>query len=129
MSSILSQLFHKTTPKQSTFSLPKRIIFVRHGESLGNVDERAYSETPDWKISMTKRGFRQAENAGHRLIELCRNETVFAYVSPYQRTMQTFQTMKSKIEAESPPPLELIGWRQEPRIAEQQFGNFQVSTK
>ena len=30
--------------------LPKRIILVRHGESLGNVDEQYYENTPDWKI-------------------------------------------------------------------------------
>jgi broad specificity phosphatase PhoE len=132
MSSILSQLFHKASVKGASvkgphLSLPKRIIFIRHGESMGNVDERAYSETPDWKICMTKRGFKQAENAGKTLAELCRGEKIFVYVSPYLRTMQTWQQIKSVMEAESPPPTEIIGWRQEPRVSEQQFGNFQVS--
>ena len=33
---------------------PKRIILVRHGESLGNVDESAYCSISDWKIPLTE---------------------------------------------------------------------------
>ena len=29
--------------------LPRRIILVRHGQSLGNVDETVFTHTPDWK--------------------------------------------------------------------------------
>ena len=31
----------------------RRIILVRHGESEGNKDERAYVHTPDWRIALT----------------------------------------------------------------------------
>ncbi len=44
-----------------------RIILVRHGESLGNIDERAYATTADWRIPLTDLGREQARNAG-RLI-------------------------------------------------------------
>jgi hypothetical protein len=45
-------------PKQrhkAKYLLPKRIILIRHGESLGNIDDTAYATIPDWKIPMTRR--------------------------------------------------------------------------
>ena len=45
-------------PKQgqkAKYLLPKRIILLRHGESLGNIDDTAYATIPDWKIPMTRR--------------------------------------------------------------------------
>jgi type I restriction-modification system DNA methylase subunit len=41
-------------PKDS--ERPFRIFLVRHGESLGNVDETAYQRMPDAKIPLTQRG-------------------------------------------------------------------------
>ena len=52
------------------FRLPKRIILVRHGESLGNVDEGAYADTPDWSIPLTDEGKLQAQHLGGQLKEL-----------------------------------------------------------
>jgi hypothetical protein len=46
-----------------------RIILIRHGESLGNIDERAYATTADWRIPLTELGREQARNAG-RLIAM-----------------------------------------------------------
>ena len=39
---------------------PKRIILLRHGQSLGNVDESAYVTTADWRIPLTDLGKDQA---------------------------------------------------------------------
>ena len=47
--------------------LPRRIILMRHGESVGNIDETAYSTIPDWKIPLTKLGKEQATQAGKKL--------------------------------------------------------------
>jgi len=47
--------------------LPRRIILVRHGQSLGNVDELAYCTIPDWKIPLTETGKRQATEVGRRI--------------------------------------------------------------
>jgi broad specificity phosphatase PhoE len=124
MSSFLSRFL---ITSENKFLLPKRIILVRHGESLGNEDESAYSKIPDWKIGLTNRGEQQSKQAGQDLAELCRGERLFTYVSPYDRTMQTWQFMKEELQApkSGEPLVTLIGTRQEPRIAEQQFGNFQ----
>jgi hypothetical protein len=56
--------------------LPKRIILVRHGESIGNLDEGAYCHTPDSQISLTSRGREQAENLGHNLKKIVQDGIV-----------------------------------------------------
>jgi broad specificity phosphatase PhoE len=99
---------------------PARIILVRHAESTGNVDESAYVTTPDWRIPLTAKGMDQATEAGKKLREIVKGGELFFYYSPYKRTRQTMECMKSAFEES-----ELIGEREEPRIAEQQFGNFQ----
>jgi hypothetical protein len=52
-----AQFFSSTTSnhQKTKYLLPKRIILLRHGESLGNVDDTAYSTIPDWKIPLTRR--------------------------------------------------------------------------
>jgi broad specificity phosphatase PhoE len=107
------------------YSRPKRIILVRHGQSMGNVDETAYATTPDWKIPLTEKGKQQADAAGETLSSLLLpGESLSTYVSPYERTMETWQVMKQTIMDQN-PSIQMVGTRQEPRIAEQQFGNFQ----
>jgi len=106
--------------------LPKRIILMRHGESLGNVDETSYANIPDWKIPLTRRGERQAKKAGNDLLQLCQGESLFTYTSPYVRTTETWDIVKDLLSKED---VRIIGTREEPRIAEQQFGNFQNPNK
>ena len=97
-----------------------RIILVRHGESLGNIDERAYGETADWRIPLTKRGREQARLAGTKVATHINSGNIFFYVSPYLRTRQTLREILHEIKSE-----QLLGVREDPRISEQQFGNFQ----
>ena len=146
-----------TVPSTTTTPLPKRIILLRHGESLGNVDENSYSHIPDWKIPLTRRGERQSLKAATDLVKLLQSddeesETLFAYCSPYKRTNETWEIMRDYIiqdaeeetydetddsnnknreeketkSATTTTRIELLGTREEPRIAEHQFGNFQV---
>lgn len=100
---------------------PKRIILIRHGESLGNVDEKAYVTTPDWKVPITPKGRYQANEAGVKLNSLISaDEFIILYYSPYLRTRQTVQEIVRHLH-----PKQIISSREEPRISEQQFGNFQ----
>jgi len=123
-----------TTPKRALPGIHK-IIIIRHGESLGNIDERAYGETADWRIPLTKRGREQARLAGKKVashlapssiqhntdtIESTRSNNIFFYVSPYLRTRQTLREILHEI-----PSDQILGIREDPRISEQQFGNFQ----
>lgn len=110
----------------------RRILLIRHGESLGNIDERAYGKTADWQIPLTKRGREQARIAGKKVashimpsIQSAQsssksNNSIFFYVSPYLRTRQTLREILSEI-----PKEKILGIREDPRISEQQFGNFQ----
>jgi broad specificity phosphatase PhoE len=99
---------------------PKRIILIRHGESLGNVDESAYVATPDWKVPLTPNGRQQAFQAGKDLKSVVGNGQVFCYYSPYSRTKETMNELCQHLQKD-----QIISIREEPRISEQQFGNFQ----
>jgi bisphosphoglycerate-dependent phosphoglycerate mutase len=47
--------------------LPRRIILVRHAESLGNRDPTAYTALPDPKVPLTELGKKQAREAGRKI--------------------------------------------------------------
>ncbi|CAN6202837.1 unnamed protein product [Urochloa humidicola] len=105
---------------------PRRIVLVRHGESEGNVDEAAYSRVPDPRIGLTGKGWSDAEVCGRRLRDLFSDGgttvdwKVYFYVSPYRRTLETLRGIGHAFE-----PHRIAGVREEPRIREQDFGNFQ----
>jgi len=95
---------------------PKRIILVRHGESLGNVDQYVYEKMPDHKVPLTDKGIKQALNVGKELKAIIGDESVQFYVSPYLRTRQTIDNIASSFEENE--------WhlREDPRLREQEYG-------
>lgn len=132
-----SNIFPRLFSKQVEFKLPKRIILVRHGESVGNVNEEEYATTPDWAIPLTEKGKEQAKQLGAHIHEIIGSgmfklttvtksdlsvtpDPVLIYCSPYVRSKQTLKYMMMNMEAN-----EIVDAREEPRMAEQQFGNFQ----
>ncbi|KAL1811805.1 hypothetical protein ACET3Z_021870 [Daucus carota] len=110
--------------------LPKRIILVRHGESQGNRDGTAYTVTPDYKIPLTALGLQQSKIAGEKIRRVISNDDrqvnwkVYFYVSPYERTRATLREIGRSFSRKS-----VIGGREEVRIREQDFGNFQESER
>jgi len=121
----VSEKIPLSNPAASSVALPprpRRIILVRHGESQGNVDETVYTRVPDPKISLTEKGMAQAEECGKRIKEMIEKEQgqdwqVYFYVSPYKRTLQTLQHLARPFERSR-----IAGFREEPRIREQDFG-------
>jgi len=107
-----------------TRRLPKRIVLVRHGESEGNVDESAYTRTPDSQVPLTARGHDQAESTGRRLREMMDGDendyNLFFYISPYRRSKETAIGIAKAFEGRK-----ILGVREEPQLREQDFGNFQ----
>jgi len=99
---------------------PQRLIFVRHGESEGNVNRAITQSVPDHCLHLTANGRKQALAAGQRLREIVGDESVTFIVSPYTRALETmngiFRAFKDKNEE---PP-----WREDVRIREQEHGNF-----
>ncbi|BFG37026.1 hypothetical protein CerSpe_233000 [Prunus speciosa] len=111
--------------------LPKRIILMRHGESQANIDTATYSTIPHNKIPLTDVGLAQAHLAGahlHRVISdidtNSPNWRVYFYVSPYERTRSTLCQIGPSFSR-----TRVIGVREECRIREQDFGNFQAQDR
>ncbi|MFF8993964.1 histidine phosphatase family protein [Streptomyces sp. NPDC014983] len=96
---------------------PRRIVLVRHGESTGNTDDSVYEREPDHALALTELGRRQAEETGEHLRELFGSERVSVYVSPYRRTHETLRAFRLDPD--------LIRVREEPRLREQDWGNWQ----
>ncbi|HMW00432.1 MAG TPA: phosphoglycerate mutase family protein [Acidobacteriota bacterium] len=74
---------------------PRRIILIRHGESEGNADREMYQTTPDCKLNLTDLGREQAREAENTIKSIIGDSSVYAYISPYYRTRQTFEEFES----------------------------------
>ncbi|KAK9376803.1 histidine phosphatase superfamily [Lipomyces chichibuensis] len=120
---------------------PRLIILLRHGESESNCtftprhlrlslitkvliseigDKSINRYVPNHKVPLTSRGHEQALAAGKRLREiLLPGENVLIYTSPYRRTRETTEEIVSQLDG--------VEYRvyEEPRLREQDFGNFQ----
>lgn len=103
--------------------LPKRIILVRHGQSEGNVDSSIYGKLADNKINLTEKGKKQALQAGKELKKMLKNESITFYVSPYKRTLQTYENIIKSLTNNN------IQTFIDSRIREQEYGNMYSITK
>ena len=103
---------------------------MRHGESRGNLDYSAYSTTPDHQIPLTEVGLAQAQDAGARLRHLISTASttdswrVHCYGSPDARAQSTLKELGRSFTKKR-----IIGVREECRIREQDYGNFQVEER
>ena len=141
--------------KYNASIMPLKLILIRHGQSLGNVNEKLYATTPDNAMPLTELGWEQARAAGQQLKQLLTtttttstssstsNETgVHFIVSPYVRTVETFHGIVSawcdpsefdhisnyeqRLNAWYSRLMDLgLTWAEDPRIREQDFGNYQ----
>ncbi|EXJ87693.1 hypothetical protein A1O1_04618 [Capronia coronata CBS 617.96] len=113
---------------------PRLIIIIRHAQSEGNRDKTIHQTTPDHKVGLTPEGHRQALEAGQKLRDLLRNDdTVHFFISPYRRTRETTEGILNGLTANQPvaSPFQRshIKVYEEPRLREQDFGNFQPGTE
>ncbi|KAH9838842.1 phosphoglycerate mutase-like protein [Teratosphaeria destructans] len=115
---------------------PRLIILVRHAQSEGNKNREVHQFIPDHRVKLTDEGHRQAEEAGRRLRALLRpDDTLQVFTSPYRRTRETTEGLLKTLTARpdpddphaTPSPISRskIKVYEEPRIREQDFGNFQ----
>ena len=95
---------------------PKRIILIRHGESQANVDRYLFGRVPDYTIELTDKGREQAKEAGKKLKELVKDESVYFYVSPFWRARSTFEGLAYAF------PRKQFEYSEEPRLREQEWG-------
>lgn len=83
-----------------------RIVLVRHGESEGNVDDKAYADIGDPKIGLTQRGWGQADRAGKFLTDFYSQDRQPGrkvpwpkiWVSSYQRPKETLAGIMNSID-------------------------------
>ncbi|KAF2458796.1 histidine phosphatase superfamily [Lineolata rhizophorae] len=109
---------------------PRMIILVRHAQSEGNKNRDIHQFIPDHRVKLTADGHAQAEEAGRRLRSLLKpDDTLQFYTSPYRRTRETTEGMLRSLTSDdptpSPWPRHTIKVYEEPRLREQDFGNFQ----
>ncbi len=95
---------------------PKRVIFVRHGQSEGNLNKFILRKKPDYALNLTPLGWEQAEERGRKLKHLLGRESVRWIVSPYFRTRETFLGLRKAFQ----PPYAAY---EDPRLREQDWGN------
>ncbi|PYI34609.1 phosphoglycerate mutase-like protein [Aspergillus indologenus CBS 114.80] len=109
---------------------PRMIILIRHAQSEGNKNREIHQTIPDHRVKLTPEGHRQALEAGSKLRALLRpDDTIHFFTSPYRRTRETtegiLQSLTSDSPSPSPFPRHTIKVYEEPRLREQDFGNFQ----
>lgn len=99
---------------------PKKLVLVRHAESLGNVhdaNERTKLDLSTHSYPLTERGVRQAEITGEYLRNSFPSFDVH-YVSYYERSKETMRIMFPEARV-----------YEDPRLAEAQRGIWHVMTR
>ncbi|KAL2265390.1 hypothetical protein VTJ83DRAFT_6490 [Remersonia thermophila] len=109
---------------------PRLIIVIRHAQSEGNKNRDIHQTVPDHRVKLTQEGWQQAYDAGRRLRAMLRpDDTLHFFTSPYRRTRETTEGILATLTSDDPEPSpfkrENIKVYEEPRLREQDFGNFQ----
>ena len=146
---LASTRFTTESPFSHPHTIPNRLILVRHGQSQGNVNSKVYETTPDNQIHLTAKGFQQATKIGQVLHSVVGSqESIRFYVSPYVRTRETLAGIAeawggvdqmqckvsslpqhNKVAPNNSSSSSSVKWSEDPRIREQDFGNFQDANK
>ncbi|CAP70764.1 uncharacterized protein PODANS_3_8270 [Podospora anserina S mat+] len=109
---------------------PRLIILIRHAQSEGNKNRDIHQTIPDHRVKLTQEGWQQAYEAGRRLKGLLRpDDTLQFFTSPYRRTRETTEGILATLTDNQPEDSNFnrnrIKVYEEPRLREQDFGNFQ----
>ncbi|KZF25301.1 phosphoglycerate mutase-like protein [Xylona heveae TC161] len=109
---------------------PRLIILVRHAQSEGNKNRGIHQTVPDHRVKLTPDGHQQALEAGRRLRSMLRpDDKIQFFTSPYRRTRETTEGILTSLTSDDPAPSPFrrhsIKVYEEPRLREQDFGNFQ----
>lgn len=116
--------------ERAILTMKQMIILIRHAQSEGNKNREIHQFIPDHRVKLTPDGWQQAEEAGRRLRSMLKpDDTLQFFTSPYRRTRETtegiLKTLTEDDPTPSPFPRHTITVYEEPRLREQDFGNFQ----
>lgn len=99
---------------------------MRHGESEANRNWDVNVSKPNHLVQLTERGHEQARECGHNINSLLRhNDKIMLIQSPYCRARQTATEIVSVLTDPGNPKKYRIDCSEDPRMREQDFGNFQ----
>jgi len=98
---------------------PDRIILVRHGESMGNVNKEIYKTVPDYALDLTEKGVNQAMWVGKEIHKLIGDVPIQYYVSPFWRTRRTFEHIAKSFKHFK----DCDRVYEDPRLREQEWGH------
>lgn len=109
-----------------------RIFLVRHGQSLGNVDQAVHEKMADHAIPLSTLGREQAKKAAEKILKHRKEDPYVSphfrvWESPYLRTKQTADEMYKIFQADPDfvSPMGIgIDRRLHVLLCEQQFGLF-----
>lgn len=110
---------------------------MRHGESAANMDKSVNRFTSNHKVELTQKGHSQAQEAGQVLRRFLEQEcldeidhpnprSISFYTSPYSRARETCSNIVDGIK-----DMDNVQYKvyEEPRMREQDFGNFQSTAE
>ena len=97
---------------------PKKIIIVRHGESEANINKELYGYRQDHLMQLTDKGKEQCIARGKSFKKILDGKRIMVWSSPYTRCRQTSENILSQIENAK------IKYKEDPRLREQEWGNF-----
>lgn len=101
---------------------PKNIVLIRHGQSEGNVDKSIYRRKPDYALSLTEEGKKQARTTGNILRGLLGPSVPQFYISPFWRTRETFQEIRKAWWPDSETKYDIFtNFYEDPRLREQEW--------
>lgn len=102
---------------------PKRIILIRHAESMSNANPDAHATIPDYQIPLTDKGKALAILKGQSLAHRFGLDAKIAfYISPFLRTKQTFEYLSKGFGSWN---IERV--REDPRLREQEWGHLRTA--
>jgi broad specificity phosphatase PhoE len=124
LTKLLASYLETQLMKKKNARRPKRLILIRHGQSIGNIDDKIYSLCPDNQLSLSELGKSQAFEAGSKLKEMLPvNDRIKFFVSPFLRTKQTFNEIAKHFDSN------LYTYIEDPRLREQEWGNYQETSQ
>ena len=97
---------------------PDKIILIRHGQSEANITPKIYRTVPDALVHLSPNGKQQALTASHLLKKEVGEGPIKFYISPYIRTIETFEGIRTQLKTNKQTII------YDPRIREQELGNF-----
>lgn len=99
---------------------------IRHGESEANRNWDVNVSMPNHLVPLTDHGKEQAHTCGQKIDALLKSgEKIMLVQSPYCRARQTAQGILDVLTDKNNPKHYAIDRSEDPRMREQDFGNFQ----